>query len=160
MLMAREFCMMRRSVGFEAGSAPPAFTAMLMSLAMRAKPLAMRFQRANMACLRTSKMRPMTTPASAATPAGSGSCHCRRTRAPVSGRPDAHPIGALAAVDGKMRAMGVTDDLAPIGRQEMILRVVQRSPVVRTGVDVDTGASAAAYHEQPIVAVDRQEAPC
>src|SRR5579863_6228632 len=85
MLMAREFCMMRRSVGFEAGSAPPALTAMLMSLAMRAKPLAMRFQRANMACLRTSKMRPMATPASAATPAGSGSCHCRRTECRLVG---------------------------------------------------------------------------
>src|SRR5579863_6625869 len=59
MLTARAFCMMRRSVGLEAGSAPPALTDMLMSLAMRANCFAMRFQRANMACLRTSNMRPM-----------------------------------------------------------------------------------------------------
>src|SRR5579871_702348 len=54
--------MIRRSVGLDAGSDPLALTAMLMSLAMRANCFAMRFQRANMACLRTSKMRPMRAP--------------------------------------------------------------------------------------------------
>src|SRR5579863_9655825 len=58
MLTARAFWMVRRSVGLEAGSEPPDFTAMVMSLAMRANCFAMRFQRANIVCLRTSKMRP------------------------------------------------------------------------------------------------------
>src|SRR5438876_5762386 len=59
MLTARAFWMVRRSVGFDAGSAPPAFTVMVRSLAMRANCFAMRFQRANIVALRTSKMRPM-----------------------------------------------------------------------------------------------------
>src|SRR6516164_8721982 len=59
MLTARAFWMTRRNAGFEAGSGPPAFTAMVMSLAMRANCFAMRFHRANIVCLRTSKMRPM-----------------------------------------------------------------------------------------------------
>ena len=49
----------RRRVGFELGSAPPDLAAMVMSLAMRANCLAMRFQRANIVCLRTSKILPM-----------------------------------------------------------------------------------------------------
>src|SRR5215831_6921040 len=60
MLTARAFWMTRRNVGFDAGSEPPALTAMVMSLAMRANCFAMRFQRANIVCLRTSKMRPIT----------------------------------------------------------------------------------------------------
>src|SRR5579863_8625692 len=59
MLMARAFWMVRRNVGLDAGSEPPDFTAMVMSLATRANCFAMRFQRANIVCLRTSKMRPM-----------------------------------------------------------------------------------------------------
>src|SRR5579871_702795 len=51
--------MVRRSTGLEAGSAPPDLTAMVMSLAIRANCFAMRFHRANIVCLRTSKMRPM-----------------------------------------------------------------------------------------------------
>ena len=43
--------------------------------------------------------------------------------------------------------MGVTHDLATIGRQEMILCIVQRSPVVRTGVDIGPDAIAAAGME-------------
>src|SRR5947208_1229885 len=48
-----------RRAGCDAGSARPAFTAMVRSLAMRANCFAMRFQRANIVALRTSKMRPM-----------------------------------------------------------------------------------------------------
>ena len=59
MLTARAFWIVRRSVGLEAGSVPPALTAIVMSLAMRANCFAMRFHRANIVCLRTSKMRPM-----------------------------------------------------------------------------------------------------
>src|SRR5579862_5555058 len=59
MLTARAFWMTRRSIGLEAGSVPPDLTAMVMSFAMRANCFAMRFQRANIVCLRTSKMRPM-----------------------------------------------------------------------------------------------------
>src|SRR5579862_3899352 len=59
MLTARAFWMVRRSIGLEAGSGPPDLTAMVMSLAMRANCFAMRFHRANIVCLRTSKMRPM-----------------------------------------------------------------------------------------------------
>ena len=58
MLTARAFWIMRRSVGFEAGSAPADFTAMVMSFAMRANCFAMRFHRANIVCFLTSKMRP------------------------------------------------------------------------------------------------------
>src|SRR5271166_3402947 len=58
-LTARAFCKMRRRVGFDAGSGPPDLTVIAMSLAMRANCLAMRFQRANIACLRTSNIRPM-----------------------------------------------------------------------------------------------------
>ena len=62
MFTARAFCMARRRLGLAAGSGPPALTAMVMSLAMRANCLAMRFQRANIVALRTSKMRPMGGP--------------------------------------------------------------------------------------------------
>src|SRR5690242_19616679 len=59
MLTARAFWMVRRRVGLDAGSVPPDLTAMVMSLAIRANCFAMRFQRANIVCFRTSKMRPM-----------------------------------------------------------------------------------------------------
>jgi hypothetical protein len=59
MLTARAFWMTRRSAGFEAGSAPPVLTAIVMSLPIRANCFAMRFQRANIACFLTSKMRPI-----------------------------------------------------------------------------------------------------
>jgi len=61
MFTARAFWMQRRNAGFEFGSGPPFFVAMVISLPMRANCLAMRFQRANMACLRTSKMRPIVS---------------------------------------------------------------------------------------------------
>ena len=51
-----------RTVLVDAGSGPPALTAMVMSLATRANCFAMRFQRANIVCLRTSNIRPMTCP--------------------------------------------------------------------------------------------------
>src|SRR5271170_5719446 len=59
-LTARAFCSTRRKVGLAAGSGPPACTAMAMSLATRVNCLAMRFQRANIACFLTSNIRPMT----------------------------------------------------------------------------------------------------
>src|ERR1043165_4148154 len=59
MLSARLFCTARRRAGLEFGSLPPALTAMLMSLAMRANCFAMRSHRANIVCLRTSNMRPI-----------------------------------------------------------------------------------------------------
>src|SRR6187200_2749221 len=59
MLSARLFCTARRKAGLELGSDPPALTAMLMSLAMRANCFAMRSHRANIVCLRTSNMRPI-----------------------------------------------------------------------------------------------------
>src|SRR3954469_18791573 len=59
MLRLREFCTARRSAGLDATSPPPALTAMLMSLAIRANCFAMRSQRANIVCLRTSNMRPI-----------------------------------------------------------------------------------------------------
>src|SRR5215472_10605637 len=83
MLTARAFWMVRRNIGLEAGSAPPAFTAMVMSLAMRANCFAMRFHRANIVCLRTSKMRPMGawctngTAAASARAAGRARLACR-----------------------------------------------------------------------------------
>src|SRR5688500_20378653 len=59
MFTAREFWITRRRAGLEWGSGPPFLTAMVMSLPMRANCFAMRFQRANIACFLTSKMRPM-----------------------------------------------------------------------------------------------------
>src|SRR5204862_3738571 len=59
MLRLRLFCTARRNAGFESGSLPPALTAMLMSFEMRANCLAMRSQRANIVCFRTSKMSPI-----------------------------------------------------------------------------------------------------
>src|ERR1700721_151448 len=61
MLTARAFCSTRRCVGVAAGSGPPACTAIAMSFATRVNCLAMRFQRANMACFLTLNMRPMPT---------------------------------------------------------------------------------------------------
>src|SRR5262249_26322155 len=83
MLTARAFWMIRRSDGFEAASGPPDLTAMVMSLAMRANCFAMRFHRANIVCLRTSKMRPMTVIVArrgARLSAGRVACRKRRRR--------------------------------------------------------------------------------
>src|SRR2546422_3888121 len=60
MLTARAFWMVRRNTGLDAGSVPPAFTAMVMSFAIRANCFAMRFHRANIVCFLTSNMRPMS----------------------------------------------------------------------------------------------------
>src|SRR5579859_6637640 len=59
MLTARAFWITRRSIGFECGSVPPDFTAILMSFAIRANCFAMRFHRANIVCLRTSNILPI-----------------------------------------------------------------------------------------------------
>src|SRR5439155_19897111 len=59
MLSARAFWMMRRSAGLFSGLGPPAFTAIVISLPMRAKALDILSQRANIVALRVSKMRPM-----------------------------------------------------------------------------------------------------
>jgi hypothetical protein len=59
MLAARAFWIARRSAALWWGSGPPDFTAMTMSLVIRVKTFAIRFQRANMVALRVSKMRPM-----------------------------------------------------------------------------------------------------
>src|SRR6187399_2883231 len=59
MLRLRLFCTARRNAGFELGSDPPALTAILMSLEIRANCFAMRSHRANIVCLRTSNMRPI-----------------------------------------------------------------------------------------------------
>src|SRR6187399_2761214 len=62
MLIARAFNMTRRNGRFESGSGPPALTAIVSSLPMRAKALDILSQRANIVCLRVSKMRPMGVP--------------------------------------------------------------------------------------------------
>src|SRR5262245_55568547 len=59
MLMARAFWMMRRSEGLLSGFGPPAFTAIVISLPIRAKAFDILSQRANMVALRVSKIRPM-----------------------------------------------------------------------------------------------------
>src|SRR5690349_15087370 len=59
MLIARAFCMMRRSVGLFSGLGPAALTAIVISLPMRANALDILSQRANIVALRVSKMRPM-----------------------------------------------------------------------------------------------------
>src|SRR6185503_14516077 len=59
MFTARAFWITRRSAGLECGSVPPAFTATTISLLMRENALDMRSQRANIVCLRTSKILPM-----------------------------------------------------------------------------------------------------
>src|ERR1044072_1434877 len=70
MLTARAFCITRRRWEFEVGSGPADLTAIVMSLPIRANCFAMRFQRANIACFLTSKMRPMKRPE------GGGGRHC------------------------------------------------------------------------------------
>src|SRR5690606_27831787 len=64
MFTLRAFWRTRRRAGLLSGSGPPALTAMVMSLPMRANCLAILSQRANMVALRTSKMRPITSRAS------------------------------------------------------------------------------------------------
>src|SRR5262245_64250922 len=58
-LTARAFWITRRSAGLLSGLGPPALTAIVISLPMRAKAFDMRSQRAIMVALRVSKMRPM-----------------------------------------------------------------------------------------------------
>ena len=62
MLMARAFWMMRRRVGLFSGFGPLAFTAIVISLPMRANALDILSQRANIVAFRVSKMRPMIGP--------------------------------------------------------------------------------------------------
>src|SRR6185503_19340122 len=59
MLTARAFWTTRRSIGLLTGSDPPALTAMVISLPIRANCFAIRSQRANIVCCLVSKMRPM-----------------------------------------------------------------------------------------------------
>src|SRR5882757_3493299 len=59
MLTLLAFWKQRRRAGLVAVSGPPTFTAMAISFPMRVNCLAIRSQRANMVCLRTSKMRPI-----------------------------------------------------------------------------------------------------
>src|SRR5688572_22658070 len=59
MFTARAFWITRRSAGLLSGIGPPAFTAIAMSLPMRANCFAIRSQRRNMVALRVSKMRPI-----------------------------------------------------------------------------------------------------
>src|SRR6187401_2410292 len=59
MLTARAFWMARFRAGFASGFGPEAFTAMVISLPMRANALDILSQRANIVCLRVSKIRPM-----------------------------------------------------------------------------------------------------
>src|SRR5579859_3007600 len=94
--------MVRRSTGLEAGSAPPDLTAMVMSFAMRANCFAMRFHRANIVCLRTSKMRPMRRYCSvgrAPTRARLGQLRLQRAHAP--------PLAAERALDLAQPALQV-----------------------------------------------------
>jgi hypothetical protein len=72
MFAARAFWMTRRREGFESGLGPPFFTAMVISLPMRANILDMRSQRANIVALRVSKMRPMDSPRKGRTGRGPG----------------------------------------------------------------------------------------
>jgi hypothetical protein len=58
MLSARAFWITRRSAGLLAGSVPALRTAIVMSLPIRANCFAIRFQRANITCFLTSKIRP------------------------------------------------------------------------------------------------------
>src|SRR6185503_12468982 len=61
MLIARAFWMMRRSAGLLSGFGPLAFTAIEISLPMRANAFDILSQRANIVALRVSKMRPMSS---------------------------------------------------------------------------------------------------
>src|SRR2546429_442723 len=88
MLTARAFWMVRRSTGLDAGSVPPAFTAMVMSFAMRANCFAMRFHRANIVCFLTSKMRPMGLHGARTATAGT----------PVAVRAPCRPMGRIFEV--------------------------------------------------------------
>src|SRR5256884_9810627 len=135
MLTARAFWMVRRSVGFDAGSAPPAFTAMVRSLAMRANCFAMRFQRANIVALRTSKMRPMpawctNAGARAKAPRGgesTGGCAEERAFGPVRQR-----LGELRLQDAHAPQLPAQAalDLAQSGLKLQLLRVLARGALL------------------------------
>src|ERR1700752_2483161 len=125
MLTARAFWMVRRRVGLEVGSAPPDLTAMVMSFAMRANCFAMRFHRANMVCLRTSKMRPMADYCSApqprlwtaATSAVGAGGRCGGVRELRVEQPHAPALAAEGALDlaepgRQLRLLPVLDDRA------------------------------------------------
>src|SRR5580698_3921974 len=129
MLTARAFWMVRRSVELEAGSVPPAFTAMVMSLAMRANCLAMRFQRANMVCLRTSKMRPMKAwCTNGAGPANRGAASIRALGKMRSARVRARPrpplLGELRlqhAHAPQLPAQGALDVAQPVVQVDLLV---------------------------------------
>src|SRR5688572_15912639 len=89
MLTARAFCIARRSARLDSGSGPPALTAIVISLPMRANCFEMRSQRANIVCLRVSKMRPM---------AGSGAGAYRKARLNVD-QTDAHRRALRGRID-------------------------------------------------------------
>ena len=65
MLTARAFWNARRSAGLCSGFGPPALTAIVISLPMRANALDILSQRANIVALRVSKMRPIVDSAPA-----------------------------------------------------------------------------------------------
>src|SRR5262245_415931 len=62
MLMARAFWITRRSAGLFSGLGPPALTAIVISLPMRANALDILSQRANIVAFRVSKIRPIVAP--------------------------------------------------------------------------------------------------
>src|SRR5678810_758158 len=108
MLMARAFCTWRRSAGLEPTSPPPALTAMLMSLEIRANCFAMRSQRANIVCLRTSNMRPIGARILLDVPDRDGNV----ADVDVAGRDQVPLIPAIAPrfdVPGEQRGVGTQD---------------------------------------------------
>src|SRR5215471_13005777 len=88
MLAARAFWKIRLNAALECGSGPPDLTAILISFAILANCLDMRFQRANIACFLTSNMRPIGSV---------GVVRVRQCTARGVTRPELRPIQQLAA---------------------------------------------------------------
>src|SRR6185312_5895209 len=157
MLTARAFWITRRRVGLDAGSGPLDFTAMVMSLAMRANCFAMRFHRANIVALRTSKIRPMgqwcsqsgmfvywrKLPASCSRRLGLGK-PCARTQPHGSqGRGTQGPGGRrprVARPGGRLRQLGVQDPHAAPLHAQAALDFLQPLLEVRVLPVLDHGA--------------------
>src|SRR5262245_30435463 len=123
MFTARAFWIARRSAGLASGLVPPVRTAIAISLPMRWNCFAMRSQRANMVCLRTSKMRPMRFPDSSRDDAAGDRGSYRQQRSEQSSATRI-PVATRAG----RGALGPADTIPALHERGMSLREPVTSP--------------------------------
>src|ERR1700730_13195608 len=147
MLTARAFCNTRRSVGLDAGSGPPACTAIAISLATRVNCFAMRFQRANIACFLTSNMRPMgymvAIPRQTARLAAPFSRRFPMSAVPADDSPSAVSFGDLALSEPVLRALTDVGYEAPSPIQAATIPVLLSGADMLGQAQTGTGKTAA-----------------